>query len=91
MKKRAHIYYSGEVQGVGFRWTVERLASRGGVTGWVMNLDDGRVECLFEGDEKDILDIIEMVRKKFAAYIRDADIEWSDAKDEFGGFDIRFE
>ena len=52
MKKRLHLYVSGSVQGVGFRWHAERIARRiRGVTGFVRNLSDGRVEVVVEGDE----------------------------------------
>jgi len=51
-KKRIHLYISGSVQGVGFRWHTERIARRiSGVTGFVRNLSDGRVEVVVEGDE----------------------------------------
>ena len=52
MKQRLHLYVSGYVQGVGFRWHAERVARHvGDVTGFVRNLDDGRVEIVVEGDE----------------------------------------
>jgi len=49
-RKRAHVYVSGRVQGVFFRATTRDNAQEKGVDGWVKNLDDGRVEAVFEGD-----------------------------------------
>jgi len=49
-RKRAHVYVSGKVQGVFFRATTRDTAQEHGVDGWVKNLDDGRVEAVFEGD-----------------------------------------
>jgi acylphosphatase len=46
---RAHVFVSGAVQGVSFRWYAIQNARRAGVGGWVRNLDDGRVEAVFEG------------------------------------------
>ncbi|HHI97894.1 MAG TPA: acylphosphatase [Thermodesulfatator atlanticus] len=51
-KKRVHVYISGKVQGVWFRAYTKEEADRLGVKGWVRNLPDGRVEAVFEGDEK---------------------------------------
>lgn len=49
--KRIHVYVSGRVQGVFFRAETERAARALNLAGWVRNLDDGRVEALFEGDD----------------------------------------
>lgn len=46
---RKHFFFSGQVQGVGFRYRAYYAAQRAGVTGWVMNLDDGRVEMEAQG------------------------------------------
>lgn len=48
--ERAHVYISGRVQGVWFRESTRRRAEELGLSGWVKNLSDGRVEALFEGD-----------------------------------------
>ncbi|OGW77945.1 MAG: hypothetical protein A3K16_01400 [Omnitrophica bacterium RIFCSPLOWO2_01_FULL_45_24] len=90
MDKRLHAYYSGSVQGVGFRFTAERAASSLGLTGWVKNLRDERVEILCEGKEAALKEFLEKLNNIFKEYIRDYDIEWSEATGEFGEFDIRF-
>jgi len=46
---RAHVFVSGRVQGVNFRWYTQRKAQELGLAGWVRNLWDGRVEAIFEG------------------------------------------
>ncbi|MCM8790876.1 MAG: acylphosphatase [Candidatus Omnitrophica bacterium] len=89
MNKRLHAYYSGWVQGVGFRFTAERIAGSLGIDGWVKNLKDGRVEILCEGKEEVLKDFLEKLGSIFKAYIRNVDIEWSEASGDFSGFDIR--
>lgn len=91
MKKRLHAYYQGNVQGVGFRFTLERLAASMGLTGWVKNLEDGRVEIVVEGDESGIRKVLAGIASVFKDYIRDADIEWGNPTNEFEAFDIRFD
>ena len=90
MNKRLHAYYSGSVQGVGFRFTAERLASALSITGWVKNLMNGRVELLCEGKESALKEFLEKLNNIFKQYICDSDIEWEEATGEFSEFDIRF-
>jgi len=47
---RAHLWISGRVQGVGYRFSTQDVAALNGLSGWVKNLSDSRVEAVFEGD-----------------------------------------
>lgn len=90
MTKQAHAYYSGSVQGVGFRYTAERYASSLGLVGWVKNLRDGRVEVLCEGPELSVQEFISKIDRIFGDYISDKDISWNKPSGEFETFEIRF-
>jgi acylphosphatase len=89
MVRRVHILYSGQVQGVGFRFASERTAASLGLKGWAENLPDGRVEVTCEGEERILKDFIARIESIFGMYIRGADADWSEATGEFSGFDIR--
>ena len=91
MLMRLHVYYYGSVQGVGFRYTIERTAVSLGLTGWVKNLNDGRVEAIVDGDKNSIDKFLAKTGSVFKEYIRDIDTDWSESKNEFETFDIRFE
>ena len=54
-----HLYVSGRVQGVAFRYSAIREARSIGVTGWVRNRHDGRVELLVEGEEANVIEMLE--------------------------------
>jgi acylphosphatase len=56
---RYRVVVSGRVQGVFFRDTCRRVARENGVSGWVRNLPDGRVEAVFEGTEEDVRRLID--------------------------------
>jgi acylphosphatase len=90
MQKQVHVFYSGRVQGIGFRATAKYLAVNLGITGWVKNLGDGRVEVVGEAEEKALKDFLEQVNKHFSHYIRQADVRWGDASGEFQGFGVEF-
>ena len=59
-----HIYFSGEVQGVGFRYRSCYIAQSLGLTGWVENLWDGRVEMEVQGDENSIQQMLVQIQKQ---------------------------
>ena len=90
MDKSLRVYYSGSVQGVGFRFTAERVAGSLGIKGWVRNLRDGRVEVMCEGREAALKEFLAKIEGVFKEYIRGADVSWGEATGEFAGFDIRF-
>lgn len=59
---RRRVLISGRVQGVAYRDTCRRVATEHGVTGWVRNLGDGRVEAVFEGTEEQVDRMVEWAR-----------------------------
>ena len=67
---------SGRVQGVGFRYFVHDAAAREGVTGYVRNLPDGRVEALVEGDEDAVTRVERAIRSgPGGARVEDVDVD----------------
>jgi acylphosphatase len=90
VKKQVHVYYTGRVQGVGFRFTTQDLAQDLRVAGWVRNLRDGRVELMAEAREDALKDFLSRIYQYFSSYIQDVDINWQEAGNEFADFQIRF-
>jgi len=89
--KRVHVFYSGRVQGVGFRYTAQDIAMRVGLKGWVKNLEDGRVEIVAEGKEKDIKDfLVKILKGQLGHYITDAELSWEKPTKEFYSFKVVF-
>ncbi|MEM0360651.1 MAG: acylphosphatase [Candidatus Diapherotrites archaeon] len=91
MQKRLHVLVFGLVQGVFFRAHAKAWAEELGLKGWVKNLSDGRVEALAEGEEKALLEWLELLKKgPRAARVEKVEVEWGKAKGEFSVFEVRY-
>jgi len=88
MERRTY-YFSGRVQGVGFRYTVANVAIQHDVRGYVKNLTDGRVELTVEGHEPEIDLLVDEVGQRMQGFIRKIDHSSMPATGEFEQFYIR--
>ncbi len=88
-REQLHVYYSGRVQGVGFRAAVKRVAHGYDVTGVVRNLPDGRVELVAEGERSELAEFQQAVRDSgLDRFIRQELARFAPAENEFRGFEI---
>jgi acylphosphatase len=87
---RAHAFFSGTVQGVGFRFTTQRFALELRLTGWVKNLSDGRVEAVIEGPRPDIEALFTQLKTHFGSYLHSNTVEWLEPQKEFKDFRITY-
>ena len=85
---QAHVFYSGMVQGVGFRYTVLRVASEMNLYGWVRNLKDGRVEITVEGSKDLVEKLLNKIDRHFGGYISNKQFSFQDAQGKFKDFQI---
>ena len=83
------IVYSGNVQGVGFRYTVKTVATGFELSGTVRNLMDGRVELVAEGLKDELKAFQQAIRESgLEGFIRDEQVAWSEPQNQFRGFEI---
>jgi acylphosphatase len=83
------VLYSGQVQGVGFRYTVKSVAMGFDVTGTVRNLPGGGVELVAEGAKDELEEFRKAIRESgLDHFIRQEDVAWQEASSEFRGFEI---
>lgn len=91
MKKRARLFISGRVQGVFYRANTQERARQLGLTGWVRNLPDGRVEAVVEGEEERIQELINWCHEgPPGARVEEVEVHWEDYRGEFEDFQIRY-
>lgn len=87
---RTEAYFSGQVQGVGFRYSTRRVAQDYQVTGIVKNLLGGRVQVVAEGTATESKRFVEAVESEMSQYVTHVERKASDATGEFQDFDIRY-
>ncbi len=86
---RAHVTIGGRVQGVNFRASAQERARSAGVEGWVRNLDDGRVEAVFEGPRAAVNRVVSWCYGgPSPARVEKVDVRWEQPTDQDRGFRI---
>ena len=90
MKIKAHVFISGNVQGVFFRSEMKYKANKHHMNGWVRNLPDERVEAVFEGEEEDVTKLVEFCRTgPTNARVKRVNVAWEPYSGEYDSFEIR--
>ena len=87
---KIQVIYSGNVHGVGFRFTARRIAFRLEVTGFARSLSDGTVEIVCEGEKEALEEFLTAIQENFAGYISGFNVDWKPWSGEFASFEIRF-
>jgi len=86
------VFFEGNVQGVGFRWSVKQLAKGFDLVGWVRNLPDGRVELQASGEESEVRAFVEAIgQSELRAHIRKQTESILPEPPPARGFEIRHE
>lgn len=84
------ITYSGRVQGVGFRFTAQRIAARCGISGYVRNLPNGGVELFAQGDGDDVKEMMMDISETFGTQIRDTKVIEAQCNPNYDNFSITY-
>lgn len=85
---RRWVFFTGRVQGVGFRYTTRQVAQDFAVTGFVRNLPDGRVELVAEGTPSELGRFLDAVHDAMAGNIRHTEVREQSATGQFESFDV---
>ena len=85
----SQVFYEGRVQGVGFRYSVHRIATGFEIAGWIRNLPDGRVELLAAGESGELAAFLQAIRdSELAAFIRNEAASQTTPPLNLRGFEI---
>jgi len=88
-RRRMQVFYSGRVQGVGFRYTVKNIVAGYSAVGTVRNLSDGRVELVAEGGRGELEAFRQAIRdSELGHFVEHEDVQWAEATGGFRGFEI---
>ena len=86
---QAHIFIKGFVQGIGFRGFVRSHGRKLGLTGWVQNDPDGRVEVLAQGPKDKLQILINLCEKgPFLSEVKSVEVSWQEKEENFASFEI---
>jgi acylphosphatase len=86
-REQLHVFYSGRVQGVGFRFTAKATAQSYEVTGTIRNLPDGRVEMVAEGERSELEAFRRAIQdSEVGRFVRQEEVSWCSAKNALRGF-----
>ena len=90
-QQRIHLLVSGKVQGVFFRQATKVVAIKNNVTGWVKNLENGEVEILLEGDDKNVNSVIDWCRNGPAnSRVDEVKIEQQEFSGQYSNFEVSY-
>ncbi|MDD5504228.1 MAG: acylphosphatase [Candidatus Omnitrophica bacterium] len=90
MNKRMRVTFHGRVQGVGFRFTCQRIAENLGVSGWVRNMPDGSVELDAQAGPGVLSEFLNSVKHDMGRHIDRDIVCWHESDNRPKGFHIRF-
>lgn len=87
--ERRIVFYSGRVQGVGFRYTARQIAQQFAATGWVRNLPDRRVQLVAEGEPAELDRFLAAISERMSDYIHSVQVSHEPATGEYSAFEIQ--
>jgi acylphosphatase len=91
MKTGVRVLISGRVQGVWFRASTRQKAQQLGLTGWVRNTSDGKVEAVFEGEENKVNEMIKWCHSGSSlSKVKNVEIKKQNPTNEFDDFSIKY-